>query len=445
MNMKYLLEEKLDICFEAIVYCRKEKNSFCFKAHILYDQNDICLYVLLQEQSDVAKEKLLEAFRIPIKKKDFKILKAYIDDVDNSINLDNPGEIRFTRHDYLNGQEVVSMYLKQISFTYEDEAKGNIYRLSNVCSSMLKDPTEYLVKEDEYIAWLKESTCVRHCFDIPFSSAKYKNYTFLKTYAIDSLLDVLSFYHSTRFEYDMAIFPAQNRTVSMVIKSPQFRITSSNSMKTIGYLQSGQKSMGTHSAFLSVTKYCINRLRSDKLLSSYIGNYVRADYLDDVSKLIIYTTILEKMAGVRNNDDTHKCIKYYLAQRKISISKIDDTIQEYKFRNELRNENGDIISNFIQLRNFFVHHLGSKEAENFLRSSDMLFYLKLTITILILYRFGITEIKFKKDFLNLSVFDDCLTVGKYEKVKTQKCRLCRWLKKVARIVRNTFSRHKKSL
>lgn len=90
MNMKYLLEEKLDICFEAIVYCRKEKNSFCFKAHILYDQNDICLYVLLQEQSDVAKEKLLEAFRIPIKKKDFKILKAYIDDVDNSINLDKP-------------------------------------------------------------------------------------------------------------------------------------------------------------------------------------------------------------------------------------------------------------------------------------------------------------------------------------------------------------------
>ena len=170
--------------------------------------------------------------------------------------------------------------------------------------------------------------------------------------------------------------------------------------------------MGTLSTFLTVTKDYNSLLGSDKLLSSYIDNYVRADYLDDVSKLIIYTTILEKMAGVRNNDDTHKCIKYYLAQRKISISKIDDTIHEYKFRNELRNENGDIISNFIQLRNFFVHHLGSKEAENFLRNSGMLFYLKLTITILILYRFGITEIKFKKDFLNLSVFDDCLTVEK---------------------------------
>lgn len=404
----YILEETLDICFEAIVYCRKEKNSFSFKAHILYDQNDICLYVLLQEQSDVAKEKLLEALRIPIKKKDFKILKAYIDDVDNSINLYNPGEIRFTRHDYINGQEVVAMYLKQISFTYEGEAKGNIYRLSDVCSSMLLSPLKYLFKEDEYIAWLKECTCARHCFDIPFSSAKYKDYTFLKTDAIDSLLDVLSFFYSTRFEYDMAIFPAQNRTLTMVIKTPQFRITSGNSLKTIGYLQAGKKSMGTFPTFLSASKDYNSLLGSDKLLSSYIDNYVRADYLDDVSKLIIYTTILEKVAGVRNNDDTHKCIKYYLAQRKISISKIDDTIQEYKFRNKLRNENGDIISNFIQLRNFFVHHLGSKEAENFLRNSDMLFYLKLTITILILYRFGITEIKFKKDFLNLSVFDDCL-------------------------------------
>jgi len=442
MNKMYMLKEMLDICFEAIVYCRKEKNTFSFKAHILYDQNDICLYALLQEQSDVAKEKLLEALRIPIKKKDFKILKAYIDDVDNSINLDNTGEIRFTRHDYINGQEVVSMYLKQISFTYEDEAKGSIYRLSAVCKSMLKDPLDYLFKEDEYIAWLKESTCVRQCFDIPFSSAKYKDYTFLKTDAIDSLLDVLSFFHSTRFEYDMAIFPAQNRTLTMVIKSPQFRITSSNSMKTIGYLQSGQKSMGTLPAFLSASKDYNSLLGSDNLLSSYISNYVRADYLDNVSKLIIYTTILEKMAGVRNNDDTHKCIKYYLAQRKISISKIDDTIQEYKFRNELRNENGDIISNFIQLRNFFVHHLGSKEAENFLRNSDMLFYLKLTITILILYRFGIAEIKFKKDFLNLSVFDDCLTVGKYGKIKTQKCRLCRWIKRVVRIVRNLFRRMK---
>ena len=170
-------------------------------------------------------------------------------------------------------------------------------------------------------------------------------------------------------------------------------------------------------------------------LSRYISNYVRADYLDDVSKLIIYTTILEKMAGVGMNDDTHECIKDYLAKYKINIQKIDDTICEYKFRNKLRNENGNPISNFILLRNYFVHHLGSEEAELFLRESNLLFNLKLTITILILYRFGITEIKFKKDFLNLSVFDDCLTVGKMEKAKTTKCRFCSWGKRVVNCVK----------
>ena len=111
---------------------------------------------------------------------------------------------------------------------------------------------------------------------------------------------------------------------------------------------------------------------------------------------------------------------------KISISKIDDTIQEYKFRNELRNENGDIISNFIQLRNFFVHHLGSKEAERFLQDSEMLFNLKLTITILILYRLGITEIKFKSYFLNLSVFDDCLTGEKWN-TESPRCIIAAWV------------------
>ena len=438
MNKKYILEEELNICFEAIGYYGSRKNghrdSFCFNAHILYRQEELILYAIMSEQDDVAQKKLHEALRIPIKKKDLNIYKAYIGEEGNSIDLSTPEEIRFT----YNAQDVVAMYLNQISFTYEDEAKGSIYRLSAVCSSVLKSPLDYLFKEDDYIAWLKESNFDRQCFDIPFSLANYRNHTILKTDSIDNLLDVLSFYHSTRFEYDMAIIPVQNGKIKTLIKSPQYRISPDNSKKTIGYLLYRGKTMGTCSAFLSVSKGYNNRLRSDKILRIYIGNYVRADYLDNVSKLIIYTTILEKMAGVRNKENTHKYIKYYLAKSKINIQKIDDTIREYKFRNKLRNEKGDVISNFIQLRNYFVHHLGSEDAEKFLRESDMLFNLKLTITILILYRFGITEIKFKKDFLNLSVFDDCLTVGKFGKVKTTKCRLCRWIRNMINRINATM-------
>ena len=435
MAKKYITEEIINISFDAIVYYGRERSSFCFKAHILYDQNDICLHAFLSEQNDVAKEKLLEALRTPIKKKDFKICKAYIGDTGNSINLNIPEEIRFTRHDYINGQEVVAMYLKQISFSYEDEANGNIFRLSSICSSMLKAPTEYLVEEGSSIEWISNSTPDRQCFDIPFTLAKYKNHSYIKTGDIENLLTIFSFYHCTRFEYDIAITPAQSGIVKMVIKAPQFKVTSGNSLKTIGYLTSEQKSMGTFSAFLSISKDYKNLLPNNKLLSSYIYNYVRADYLDDVSKLIIYTTILEKMAGVGINDDTHKCIKFYLAKQKISVKKINDTLSNYKFKDELRNEKRYIISNFIQLRNYFVHHLGSEEAELFLRKSEMLFYLKLIITILILYRFGITEIQFKSYFRHLSVFDDCLKIGKFRKAKTTKCRFCRWIKAVVNKVK----------
>ena len=128
---------------------------------------------------------------------------------------------------------MVAMYLKQIRFSYEDEIKESIYRLSAVCSPMLKSPSEYLFKEDDYTAWLKDSTYDRHCFDITFSLAQYKEHTFLKTDEIDNLLDVVSFYHTTRFEYDIAIIPDQNGKVNTIIKSPQNRISSDNSKKTI--------------------------------------------------------------------------------------------------------------------------------------------------------------------------------------------------------------------
>lgn len=47
----------------------------------------------------------------------------------------------------------------------------------------------------------------------------------------------------------------------------------------------------------------------------------------------------------------------------------------------------------------------------FLRNSDMLFNLKLTITILLLYKFGFSDIRFKPEFAHLSVFDECIKLG----------------------------------
>jgi len=417
MNKKYLLEERLDISFEAIGYYGKRKDgkrsSFKFNAHIVYIQNDLVLYSIISEQDDVAQKKLLEALQSPIRKGDYTIKKSYIGDDNNCIDLEMPGEIRFTRHDYVKGQEIVSMFLNQISFTYNGELKESLYRLTSICSPVIFSPTELLIYKDG-IAGFRSSTLNQKCCGIPFTLFKEGGHAYIKTDEIDKILRIFSFYYCTHFEYDMVCSPKQNGNVSLLIKAPQYKATSGNSLKTIGYLLSGQNSLGNLGGFLSTTNDCTNEIWNNKFLSDYISGFIRAEYLDNISKLIIYTTILEKMTRVGIDDDTYKCIKNYLAQKKIDVRKIDDNISSKNIKNEKK----DPISNFIQLRNFFVHHLGSEEAELFLKDSKMLFNLKLTITILILYQFGLTNIQFKTYFAHLSVFDECLKVGNLSKART---------------------------
>ena len=401
MNENLIFDEKLDISFEAIGYYGKQREPFVFKAHIIYKQNELVLLVITSEQGDIAEQKLFEALRSPIKKKDYKITKAYFGD--KSIKLEKHFDIKFT---ICTQSAFMLMPLNQIRFTYKDEENERIYRLTSVCSPIIFSPTELLIYKNG-TAGFRNSTLSKQCCGIPFTLFKEDNYAYIKTDEIDKLLKIFSFYYCTRFEYDMVSSPEQDGNVSILIKKPQYKTTSGNSLKTIGYLFSGQNSLATFGGFLSATNDCTNEIWNDKFLSDYISGFVRAEYLDDISKLTIYTTILEKMAGAGKKEDTYKCIKHYLAQNKIDIRKIDDNVSS----KNIKNENGDTISNFIQLRNFFVHHLGSEKAEKFLRDSDMLFYLKLTITILILYRLGLTNIRFKSYFAHLSVFNECLKVG----------------------------------
>lgn len=436
MNGEYLLEEQLDISFEAVGYYGKRKKdgkrpSFKFNAYIVYIQNDLVMYSIISEQDDVAQKKLLEAFKKPIKKNDYRIINSYIGDANNSVDLRFSEEIRFTQHAFISDQEAVAMSLKQIKFSYKEQSNGIICRLSSVCSSIFFGPLEHLMNDEDFMTWKNNSNLDKQCFGKPFALSKKGNHVYIKTTQIDSILSVFSFYFCTHFECDMISTPEQNGTVSIQIKAPRYKTTSGNSLKTIGYLLLRQTSLGSFKGFLSSTKDCNGELWNDQLSEGYISSFIRAEYLDEISKLIIYTTILEKMASGSKKMDTYRCIRDFLAQKKIDISKIDNNIGD---RN-IKIENGDTISNFIQLRNFFVHHLGSEEAELFLRNSDMLFNLKLTITILLLYGFGFSEIRFKPEFAHLSVFDECIKLGKMRKVKSQKCRLCKWIRRIINIIR----------
>lgn len=439
MTREYLLEERLDINFEAVGYYGKrnkdgKRPSFKFNAHIVYIQNDLVLYSIIPEQDDVAQKELLEALHSPIKKGDYTIKKSYIGNANNCIDLEMPGEIRFTQHAFISDQEAVAMSLKQIKFSYKEQSNGVICRLSSVCSSILFGPLDLLMNDEDFMTWKKNSNLDKQCFGKPFAISKKGNHAYIKTTQIDNILSVFSFYFCTHFECDMISTPEQNGIVNIQIKAPRYKTTSGNSLKTIGYLLLGQTSLGSFRGFLSATKDCNGELWNNQLSDGYISGFIRAEYLDEISKLIIYTTILEKMTGGRKKNDTYRRIRDSLAQKKIGISKIDNNISNRK----LKNEKGDTISNFVQLRNFFVHHLGSEEAELFLRNSDMLFNLKLTITILLLYRSGFSEIRFKPEFAHLSVFDECKKLGKKRQLKSQKCRLKRCLLKMINLLKTMY-------
>ena len=84
------------------------------------------------------------------------------------------------------------------------------------------------------------------------------------------------------------------------------------------------------------------------------------------------------------------------------MEKINDGIAGKGIKNEL----DQTIDNFVQLRNFFVHHLGSKKGVEFLEESDMLFYLKAAITIILLNDLGIQNVRYDKQFHALSILDE---------------------------------------
>ena len=137
-------------------------------------------------------------------------------------------------------------------------------------------------------------------------------------------------------------------------------------------------------------------------MKQYIDHYVRVEYLDSISKLLLYHSIIEKMAGVGKDNDTYNLIHKFLKERHIDVEKINDGIAS----KGIKNEENQTIDNFVQLRNFFIHHLGSKKAVEFLEESDMLFNLKAAITIILLNDLGIQNVMYDKQFHALSIFDE---------------------------------------
>ena len=264
VTRKYLYDDSLEIHFKARVYYNNERNFYSFSAYILYQQNELQLCIKLSEQDDIAKEKLKSAFLTPIKRKDIKITKAFIGE--DCIELEKPDEdIMFTYGERRNGKEFVSMPLKQIKYTYNEKVTNTVYRLSSICSPKLFSPIEFLVNNESTVVGIKSSILKEKCFKIPFNLFKKGTHAYIETGIIDDLLNILSFFYSTRIEYDLVSYPVKEGIAKIEINVPQYKVAPSSSSLSIGYLLSGQGFIGNFIDFLAASNNC------DESIYAYVG------------------------------------------------------------------------------------------------------------------------------------------------------------------------------
>jgi hypothetical protein len=241
------------------------------------------------------------------------------------------------------------------------------------------------------------------CLNGKISLFRDEHYVYLKTEdSISDILSVLSVFFCCPVEYDMAYSTDKNDKSFVEVCTPSYMVLAVKRNNILGYLFSNDICLDYLTDFLEVTCSCGSQLPISDVMKQYIDHYVRVEYLDSISKLLLYHSIIEKMAGVGKDNDTYNLIHKFLKERHIDVEKINDGIAS----KGIKNEENQTIDNFVQLRNFFIHHLGSKKAVEFLEKSDMLFNLKAAITIILLNDLGIQNVMYDKQFHALSIFDE---------------------------------------
>ena len=416
-NQVFLFNESSQISFLLQLFYKgaKGRTSVCFDATINLEGNVITMSIDITPLNDDEKTEPSKIMTRTYKKKDYIIRNGSINNKEIEIKINE--EIKFTHFLSEKGKCICSMTLKKFSYTYKEAERKKLYRLFTTASTLLSPYLTGFSAIGSTKVGVEPTTYECSCYGVPFFMFRDEHHVYVQTEGdIDAILRALSFFFCSPIEYDMVCFCDKGGNCFIEVISTQYSVRATNRVEILGYLFSGNVCLNHLFDFINSIKTCDINAISGRITEAYISNYVRAEYLDGISKLMLYTSILEKMAKVKISDGTYDVIKEYLRNNHINVEKINDKVEkyiDYAAKKKLFDAEGKEITNFVQLRNFFVHHLGSKEAENFLKESDMLFYLKLTITILILKRIGISEIIFDKHFRNISVFDGSIKESDY--------------------------------
>ena len=390
-------DENHDISFKLRLYYKVEgsRTYTDFDAVIKLQDEDIVLSV----EADRTSATLLYK---EYKKKDYKLLCPAINSREIK-NLSFCQPIRFTNLS-MNSKGTIdcSMPLKKLSYQLSSwERKSSdkaIYRLSS-SSRVLEGDLSKPVFEGNILVDIKPASLVLTIYGQRFTLFRDGSNTYLMTNNSNPelFLALVSLFCCKPIE----ILMSNRKDMVEVEKTGYKPLFRQGHNEILGYLFCNDIGLNNLKGFFA----SINKTPSKEEMESamlFIGNYIRADYLDEVSKLLIYNTILEKMANVNMGEDTNSKINGFLSARHMDVRKMNGGIEHAG----LRDQNGETIANFVQLRHFFVHHLGSKKAVEYLENSDLLINLKIAITILLLEMVGVNNIQFDEQFHSMSIFDD---------------------------------------
>lgn len=400
-DIPFLFDESTPFFIVLCLYYNKDNKRDCISYDAIIRSENDCYKIIIELNNYNISKEAINILSNTIKKKDYKITNALVNGINVKVNIKN--DIKFT-HFYTEGnQKYCSMTFKELDYVYVKNGKGIIYRLSSVATEAISSYLNIPITKDDIVIGVESVPQYCKIKNKHFKLYKGRERVYLQTEEeIDMLFELLSFYFCTPIEYDMKCkYDEKNCLIN--ITTPNYKIQATNKNKILDYLFSEEKSLSHLFDFLDIIdSNIVLTSEQSQLIKNCISNYIRAEYLDNTTKLLIYTTILSKIAGAEKNKDTYGTIKQFLKKFHIDIDIINCNINKINIKDE-RNKN---IENFIELRNFFVHHFGSKEAVDFLDNYSMLFLIKSAITIILLKLIGVKEILYDKRFHSLSIFNN---------------------------------------
>ena len=330
--------------------------------------------------------------------KEFSVHKAYLEGKDVKIRLNGAHLVRMYSEHYFH-QDYTTYIWEISSFVLEMRNKdfGNINEIRYYLTGNSIGILEHNNIKDTFV--YKGSI---FSLSVDENDNAYIKSATNQDDIVNEILLLMSFYLRTPIECRM-IQVVNAGDTRFEYKRPRYNI---------------QEKHITHDQFMYLNIHCgetladfIKFIEGNHIEDSTFGfigrgidNYVRSNYLDNLSKYILLYSVLAVFANKIHHytgcNSDYERIKHLMDNFDLEVSVLDSVIAKKNFKDSKGNQ----INNFADLRNEIMHGLPSSEIIKFLEDeSDVVSKMEFVTSITILKELGFSNISFKEGFENLSV------------------------------------------